>query len=550
VFLVIDALRSDRAEAVLGEGSVWSEKLSNSSLTCPQMFSLAPSTQPSLPSLWSSTRPLDFGGYDFGVRDRPDCLGEVFRKNGYTTRLEASIPWLTNLYGYTRGMDSVGIVFDITLLVNTCSYTLIPHLDYFHRGQGSFDELVRNVSKIIENFLKLLISYCSHYDLTDSDRNGIYRHSNFIKLNCKIEIVRLTAEKHLARLNASPRDYVESFIKDFFGYEKTGWLAKEVKYNLSRIDLITERLITRFLKLFSIGWFPRKVYVDAEELANGVIRSMQKTRSNKSESQPFFIATHFMDTHFPYCPGEQPFWFKNSSNYLFERMSVANILRACHLDSGSVSDQKKQLISQMYDGALRYVFAQIARIIQVTEDMGIADQTLFVITGDHGEEIFEHGQLGHRFRFYDECIKTFSLFYQKGMSGQRYELCADLRDVPVTMLAMAGLEIPRSFQGKNLAHRRCADERGNYVQMEVFHRGGCDFVNKPIYSAVRTSTHKTIVREWIDSTDTDARSEIEIYDLVEDPLELNPVCDFDAQGVPSEHAHLIARRVKELKSGE
>mgnify|MGYP000565986525 CR=1 FL=1 len=167
------------------------------------------------------------------------------------------------------------------------------------------------------------------------------------------------------------------------------------------------------------------------------------------------------------------------------------------------------------------------------------DETLIVIAGDHGEELGEHGEYGHRFRFFDECINVPMLFYNPAFEEQKISGLTDLSDMAPTILDLVGLDIPRTYVGQSL--NSIINEK-LYIQMEVFHRGSCLYKNKPVYMSVRTKEYKYIWKEWIDIEDESGEAEVLLFNLIKDKGELNNIAESN-QNVVIKMQDIIAQRL-------
>lgn len=107
-----------------------------------------------------------------------------------------------------------------------------------------------------------------------------------------------------------------------------------------------------------------------------------------------------------------------------------------------------------YDGALSYVDDEIARLVGALEARGLGDDTLIVITSDHGEQFAEHGTFDHGNSLYQEEVHV-PLVILPPAGLERPVRVADsvsLRDLPATVLDLTGLA-PRAaaFPGRSLS---------------------------------------------------------------------------------------------------
>ena len=117
--LTADALRADRT-SLYGYDRPTSpnlESLGAQSIILNNAMTLAPFTQAACVQLFTSSKPLSFGGYDSGAFGRPMTLFERFRQNGYSTWGLSTIHWVSSYYGYTDGLDTEYSVIHINTLV-------------------------------------------------------------------------------------------------------------------------------------------------------------------------------------------------------------------------------------------------------------------------------------------------------------------------------------------------------------------------------------------------------------------------------------------------
>jgi arylsulfatase A-like enzyme len=106
VLISIDATRPD----VLLDGETtpapFLRDLFEENFTLTSCFSTGYPTQFALPGLMSSTLPLDHGGYDYGIRDRPTAVAEVFADRGYDTVALVNGFMTGRLFSYNRGFET------------------------------------------------------------------------------------------------------------------------------------------------------------------------------------------------------------------------------------------------------------------------------------------------------------------------------------------------------------------------------------------------------------------------------------------------------------
>jgi uncharacterized protein (TIRG00374 family) len=186
----------------------------------------------------------------------------------------------------------------------------------------------------------------------------------------------------------------------------------------------------------------------------------------------WFLLLHYMDPHDPY------FAHPHTGE------AVARV-EAEHPDPS-----KAQRMRELYDGEIAFTDEHIAKIEQHLKQLGLWDETMIVITADHGEEFLEHGGWWHGKTLYEEQIAVPLLVKwpknQVVAPPRADDHPARHKDVVPTILARAGAPIPPAMQGRDLAvpfAERSDAERMHYAEED--HEGN-------VLRAIRTKEWKLI----------------------------------------------------------
>ena len=551
LLLTVEALRFNRMgmSGYRYNTSPVLDSMVENSLWCKNAFSLAACTQPSMPTIMTSTRPLSYGGYDLGIKNRPNSLPLILKNNGYKTCHEITFPWLRGTYGYEIGVDNIGHLYNITGIVGATVYTIRSHVLAYDRKELDSQIMLDKVSPLIMQCFQDIESYCEERLSQMEKEKKDFSHSFFAVQNYDYKRVIEVVRTHQQKFINDPLAYINQYIVGLPQQATNFWISKEIKYKRrlgKKIGLVSDFLISAGLSMFSESYsklykLKNKTYVDSSELADRLISNIhQYGRSNRE--QPFYLWSHFLDTHMPYCPGKLPNWPKNAKDYLRNTGYASDLDLSTVYDKVPKSDEAGTVLGAAYDSAINYTDEQIGRVMGALRETKLIDSTLVVIAGDHGEELGEHGEYGHRFRFYEECINVPIMFYMPSIKEQKIEGLADLSDLAPTILAMSGIEIPSSYIGDDLTSNGGGK---NYIQMETFHRGNCLFEKKPLYMAVRSKTHKYIWKEWKDLEDLKTIDNIELYDLRFDPEERNNIYKSDRE-IGDELHDIVAKRLAKI----
>ena len=107
-----------------------------------------------------------------------------------------------------------------------------------------------------------------------------------------------------------------------------------------------------------------------------------------------------------------------------------------------------------YDAAISFDDAQVGRVLAALRSKGIYEQTLIIVTSDHGESLGEHGESEHGFFVYNATLRVPMIVKRPGRSdgGSVVPEPASTIDIPSTIGQVAGIpaSMARSFQGRPL----------------------------------------------------------------------------------------------------
>lgn len=173
-------------------------------------------------------------------------------------------------------------------------------------------------------------------------------------------------------------------------------------------------------------------------------------------SRPFFMYLQPMNVHGPYrVPNKHRKTLLGRTprgGFTFFGGIAGQIMRGeLELRRRFSKGQRRSLVDQ-YDTAIRYTSDQLGGLLRHMQERGIYDETLIVITSDHGEELFDHGGFNHGYSLHREVLHV--PLYIK-LPGQTESLTVkhwvSLMDVFPTIVDALGLEVPPNLHGRSLA---------------------------------------------------------------------------------------------------
>lgn len=169
--------------------------------------------------------------------------------------------------------------------------------------------------------------------------------------------------------------------------------------------------------------------------------------SRKDDPQPWFLWLHYFDPHCAYV--EQAETFGGPGSY-------AGPVRSGQLYS-ELWKQRRELdpedhaeLRRLYDSEIHHTDAQLGRILERLESTGALDDTIVVVTADHGEEFGDHGSIGHARTLHEELIHVPLVVRLPGQEPRRIGEPVALVDLYPTILAALGTEVPAGRVGEDI----------------------------------------------------------------------------------------------------
>jgi arylsulfatase A-like enzyme len=219
--------------------------------------------------------------------------------------------------------------------------------------------------------------------------------------------------------------------------------------------------------------------------------------------EQFFLFVHTYQPHFPYTPPAR--YRADPSPRMVRSPAVPAAMYATY-------------DPDLYDAEVRYTDDSLAPLFAALEDLGLARETVVIVTSDHGEAFGEHGRFLHGDQLYEEDLRVPLIWWAPGRipPGRRLPAVASLADVVPTVLDLTRLHAPGWLHGRDLARALVGDAPAvsgeNMAYAELPDAGA--------------PTHLVAVRGWqwksIFSFPYVPGSPMTLFVLPTDPQERNP----------------------------
>jgi len=255
--------------------------------------------------------------------------------------------------------------------------------------------------------------------------------------------------------------------------------------------------------------------------------------------RPFFAFANFMDGHEPYLPPE-PFASRFGPPHSYEHLihDPTDATRPGKVDTPKAVIEEDR---RAYESGIAYMDHELGRMVAGLREDGLLDNTLFIVVADHGEQFGEHRLFGHGNSLYMPLVHVPLVlsFPSRVPPGRRVETPVTLRDLPATVMDLAGLRGRGVFPGVSLA---------------PCWQGGVDApCSEPALISQASVRTFGLVRPWYPLSHGDMQSVVadgfhyiwnsngsqELYELAVDPAEAHDLIDTDA-------GRVVANRLKAL----
>lgn len=288
------------------------------------------------------------------------------------------------------------------------------------------------------------------------------------------------------------------------------------------------------------------------ELADMAIAAL---RQFKQAGKPFFLGVGFHKPHLPFVapraywdlydpakiplapnrflPQDAPPFALADKNELWGYSGVPDV--------SSLPDDYARLLKHGYYAAVSYMDAQLGRVVNELDRLGLADNTIIVLWGDHGWKLGEHDRWCKHSNVENDTHAPLILS-APGMKakGQHTDALVEFVDLYPTLAELAGLPLPEGLEGLSfqplLDDPRRPWKQAAFSQYPRTHKG-----RRLMGYSMRTDRYR--FTRWVDRADHSKVAAVELYDHQTDPQENTNIAHDPA------NADLVARLTRQWEAG-
>ncbi|HXM20939.1 MAG TPA: sulfatase-like hydrolase/transferase [Terriglobales bacterium] len=258
--------------------------------------------------------------------------------------------------------------------------------------------------------------------------------------------------------------------------------------------------------------------VDTDEFTTRCLRAADINRrtfallDQARQVGPFFLFVNYMDAHGPYVlPAPFNTRFPGRDRH-FNTADIWEMTWAVLGGKRHVSEAERAHLVSQYDGGIAYEDEAIGKLLARLRELGLYENTLIIITGDHGETFGEHGLMQHAVgSVYQDLVHVPLLIkYPSQHDRRQSDALVSHVDLMPTVLDLVGVSLPAGVQGRSL---RSPGNDSDAVYSEAFPPPSASVLNQRL----RGFRRAIFAGSWKLITWTQGPSEL--YDLAADPGE-------------------------------
>jgi arylsulfatase A-like enzyme len=270
---------------------------------------------------------------------------------------------------------------------------------------------------------------------------------------------------------------------------------------------------------------PTHEVISTERVTDRATESLERLAK---DPEPYFLFVHYFDPHYQYQRHPEHGFSSESAGRLVGGEDIETLRTIME----TATPEELQFVLDVYDEEIRHTDAGVGRLLEKLRALGRYDDTLIVVTADHGEEFLDHGWLGHTRSLYEELVRVPLIIRPpaRHLGARVVDTPVSLAAIAPTILELAGVDSP-SGPGRTasllpwLQHPASSPDQTDATGTGVGAPSGSaifvevDFTSMDPRNEMKTTRKKALIEGDHKLIRDDLSGRIELYDLSVDPRE-------------------------------
>lgn len=270
-------------------------------------------------------------------------------------------------------------------------------------------------------------------------------------------------------------------------------------------------------------------------------KSIRDLRKLKGQNEPFFLAVGFMKPHLPFNAPKKYWDLYDSTeislpeNYVqpesTPREAFHNFGELRHYSgvpaTGPVSDELADTLIHGYYACVSYTDAQIGKILKELNTLGLAENTIVILWGDHGWNLGDHMLWCKHCNFESSLHVPLMVKVPGKTSGQRSSHITEYIDIYPSLCELAGLPLPAHLDGESFVPSLNGDNQEKEYAISKFH-SGVTIIKSNYFYTEYLGEHDGLIARML-------------FNHATDPLELNNLAEMESYQGTVQELHTMLR---------
>ncbi|MCH7519440.1 MAG: sulfatase-like hydrolase/transferase, partial [Candidatus Dadabacteria bacterium] len=310
-------------------------------------------------------------------------------------------------------------------------------------------------------------------------------------------------------------------------------LAEYMKNNFYNTIAVVSHIVVSKVYGFSQGFntFNQEHIAQVDELSSEIITKQAVEYISQNTGNKFFLWVHYFDPHHNFINHTEYDYDDGYSGTLPDNLDNRDLNKII----SSLNGHDIEYVKNIYDEEISYTDKHIGELIDSINNLGLSNDTVIVLTADHGEAFMERSRFGHGHTLYQELIRIPLISYAPGElehRGKRVKENVETRSIPYTILKLIGIENDL-FGGINL--------------LEITEQENSGAFSEGSYAWGKDHRKEGIMYEnWKLIKNLDDQS-YELYDLEKDPYEKINLFNTEQINIKSKQDELMSKLSKHKK---
>ncbi len=260
----------------------------------------------------------------------------------------------------------------------------------------------------------------------------------------------------------------------------------------------------------------------------------------QSPEQPFFLLLYYFDPHYNYVLHNSYDYFPGYKGPLKSNQTITELWQMRQ----RLSENDIRYLLSLYDSEITFTDYHVGKLLLRLKQMGLYDNSIIILTADHGEEFMERGWIGHTITLYQELIRVPLIMKLPGFKPRTITQPVGLIDIVPTICKYLALDAGASLEGTALIDRSESQLRARPLFSETFNPQSRR-AEAPDKLALRSvvQANRKLVCDYVNGS-------AELFDLSKDARETNDL----SAAQPDQKARLNAlldnyiRHIEEKRS--